>query len=555
MVGKDMEAATAYDHTRLLSGNLPNGLSFDAETATLSGTPTEIWNNKTVSVTVKNTGGSSTKSMKLNIKGVKPVISTAYLLDGKISNDYSSSLDITGTRTIKTAVTGLPAGLSYSSDTGKITGKPTAYGKFKVSVSAENPAGTSTKSYNMTVKAPPVITTAALTDGTAGKSYKAALTATGTTPITWGVAEGSSLPTGFSLSNKGALKGNPTTYGSYTFTITAKNEAGTVSHDYTLKINAVKPAITTTSLPKGTAGKPYSTTIKVTGTTPLSFDVEGMPEGFTFKDGIMSGTYNYYFNGKVKITASNPAGSDTKELPLLIDIVSPTITTKSLASGTVGTSYTANLTATGTQPITWSWKDSPKGLSLDADTGAITGTPEEAGTFTVKVTASNTDADKSTTKSLKMTIAAAALNVTDYTESYYDDDGENIEFPEMFSGETAGNVYAPADGVSAEERTSGIKDTGGYRIAAVLPEIEITEDGLYDFNVSVDQKAKTGAKLFWFAYHTGSTSDDDNIVEFYDSDGEEIDSVPEDHNLKVSFWMNAGVTYKPVIAVEARNYR
>ena len=54
----------------------------------------------------------------------------------------------------------------------------------------------------------------------------------------------------------------------------------------------------------------------------------------------------------------------------------PTITTASLPSGTVGTEYSTTLAAEGTAPITWSVSSGslPEGLSLDAGTGVISGT-------------------------------------------------------------------------------------------------------------------------------------------------------------------------------------
>ncbi len=71
------------------------------------------------------------------------------------------------------------------------------------------------------------------------------------------------------------------------------------------------------------------------------------------------------------------------------------ITTAALPGGTQGTAYTATLAATGgTPPYTWSIASGtlPAGLTLNAGTGAISGTPTAAGTsnFTVQVTGGET---------------------------------------------------------------------------------------------------------------------------------------------------------------------
>lgn len=71
-----------------------------------------------------------------------------------------------------------------------------------------------------------------------------------------------------------------------------------------------------------------------------------------------------------------------------IIVTAPAITTEILPDGTAGQSYTAMLKATGNN-ITWSASGLPAGLTLDADTGAITGTPTTDGQFQVTVTATN----------------------------------------------------------------------------------------------------------------------------------------------------------------------
>ena len=91
-----------------------------------------------------------------------------------------------------------------------------------------------------TVKYAPAITTESLPGGTVGEPYtETILAATGDASITWSVSNGS-LPAGLSLSKDGKITGTPTTEGTSTFTVTATNNIGSDSREFTLKIE--KPA-------------------------------------------------------------------------------------------------------------------------------------------------------------------------------------------------------------------------------------------------------------------------------------------------------------------------
>ena len=267
----------------------------------------------------------------------------------------------------------------------------------------------------MTVNSPALsITTSSLPSGTVGSAYSSTLAASGgTTPYTWSIASGS-LPAGLSLSSSGAITGNPTTAGTSNFTAkVTDNNSQTATQALSITVNPSALSITTSSLPSGTVGTAYSTSLVATGgTTPYTWSMStgSLPAGLSLSStGAITGTPTTAGTANFTVqVADSGSQTSTKALSITVNPTALTITTSLLPSGTVGTTYSSTLTATGgTTPYTWSIASGslPAGLSVDPNTGAITGTPSAAGisSFTVQVTDSSSPA-QSTTQALSITI-------------------------------------------------------------------------------------------------------------------------------------------------------
>ena len=85
-------------------------------------------------------------------------------------------------------------------------------------------------------------------------------------------------------------------------------------------------------------------------------------------------------------------------------VAPPVITSATTASGTVGSAFSYQITATNT-PTTYGATGLPAGLSVNSGTGLISGTPTSAGTSTVTLSATNAGGTGNAT--LTLTIAAA----------------------------------------------------------------------------------------------------------------------------------------------------
>ena len=261
--------------------------------------------------------------------------------------------------------------------------------------------------------APVMIVTTALTSGTVALNYSASLQASGGTgAYRWSVVAGA-LPAGVALdSATGLISGIPTTAGSSTFTARAAdaNDATNIAdRSFALSI-APAPlppiVVTTTSIPNGTRGTSYSTTLQASGGTGSfvwSVSAGTLPTGLNLSTvGVISGTPTTAQTATFTVRATDAAASGYADRTLTITIAPQpaapvTITTTTLPDGYRTVAYSVAIsTSGGKTPFKWSVSSGslPPGLSVNASTGIIAGVPAQTGTwnFTIRVIDSSSPA-------------------------------------------------------------------------------------------------------------------------------------------------------------------
>ena len=185
-----------------------------------------------------------------------------------------------------------------------------------------------------------------------------------------------------------SLSGNFTNEG----TIVVK-EGGTLTGNVTGTPAESVPQIITGSLNSATVGTEYKQTLMATGNN-IEWSVSGnLPDGLTLSsDGTISGTPTADGTSTFTVTATNKAGSDSREFTLTVNKATVSVTGVKLDKTTLSLveGASAQLTATvlpenaTNKNVTWS-SDKPEIATVD-NNGKVTAVKEGTATITVKTT-------------------------------------------------------------------------------------------------------------------------------------------------------------------------
>ena len=314
---------------------------------------------------------------------------------------------------ISYSATGMPNGLQINTATGRISGIPNdRAGSYSIVLEAAGGTVKSSKTLTLTLaavagNAPVVVTTTNVVNLFAGVSYSNAYTIDATTtnaPITSYGA--SNLPAGLSVNtNTGVISGKPTQLVTNQIILISAYNGATGYGQFTLTINSptvAYPALTFTAGSSSNSPVPAVTP----GYQPINFTASNLPTGLSINsNGVIQGTPTIGGTTSTCIITAVDANGVLSSVSqeITVNTLLPTIDSApvyTIFNNADATPYiiTTTLTPAVVPPSFFSVSRGslPTGMSLDADTGVISGTPVSGkGITVVGVRANNEYADGS----------------------------------------------------------------------------------------------------------------------------------------------------------------
>ena len=391
------------------AGMLPPGLTLNASTGAITGSPTAVGTYSFTAQVQDSSEGSAdtvTSTCTIIVTQPPPISLSCPITTGQVNVPYSSALAATGgvppyTYSIKSGT--LPNGLTLNPTTGAITGTPTQAGPFlfvaQVQDSTNTLAGTATSNCGITINSPPSATCVVINAVQNVAITPVTMTATGGTGVGY-TFSATGLPAGLTMSSAGTISGTPTVSGTFPYTVTITDSAGTKG---TVNCSVtVNPPIAATCVAITAVQNVPITPVTMTATggtgTGYTFSATGLPTGLTMSSsGTISGTPTVSGTFPYTVTVTDSAGNQgtfncsvTVNPPIsatcvVINAVQnvPITPVTMTATGGTGTGYT--FSATGL----------PTGLTMSSS-GTISGTPTVTGTFPYTVTVTDSAGNKGT---------------------------------------------------------------------------------------------------------------------------------------------------------------
>ncbi|MBF2214258.1 putative Ig domain-containing protein, partial [Staphylococcus epidermidis] len=479
---------------------LPDGVTFDEATNTISGTPSEVGSYTVTVTTTDESGNSETTTFTIDVKDTtKPTVESIANQTQEVNTEITPIIIESGDNSgqaVTNKVDGLPDGVTFDEATNTISGTPSEVGSYDVTVTTTDESGNSeTTTFTIDVKDTTKPTVEDIVDQTQEVN-------TEITPITIESEDNSGqavtnkvegLPDGVTFDETtNTISGTPSEVGSYTVTVTTTDESGN-SETTTFIIDVedtTKPTVESVADQKqevNTEIEPIKIEATDNSGQGVTNKVDGLPAGVTFDEATntISGTPSEVGRYDITVTTTDESGNAT-ETTFTIDVedtTKPTVESVADQTQEVNTEIEPikiEATDNSGQTVTNKVEGLPDGVTFDEATNTISGTPSEVGSYTVTVT--------TTDESGNATETTFTINVEDTTKPTVEDivdqkqevnseiDPIKIEAKDNSGQAVMNKVEGLPNGVTFDETTNTISGT-------------LSEVGSYDITVTTTDES------------------------------------------------------------------
>ncbi|MCG1794687.1 putative Ig domain-containing protein, partial [Staphylococcus epidermidis] len=462
---------------------LPDGVTFDEATNTISGTPSEVGSYDITVTTTDESGNATETTFTIDVEDTtKPTVESVSDQTQEVNTEIEpikiEATDNSG-QAVTNKVDGLPDGVTFDETTNTISGTPSEVGSYTVTVTTTDESGNATETtFTINVED----TTKPTVESIANQTQEVN---TEITPITIESEDNSGqavtnkvdgLPDGVTFDEAtNTISGTPSEVGSYTVTVTTTDESGNATETtFTIDVeDTTKPTVESVAdqtQEVNTEIEPIKIEATDNSGQAVTNKVDGLPDGVTFDEATntISGTPNEVGSYGITVTTTDESGNVT-ETTFTIDVKD---TTKPTVESVADQTQEVN---TEIEPIKIEAKDNsgqavtnkveglPDGVTFDEATNTISGTPSEVGSYTVTVTTTDESGNSETTTftiEVKDTTKPTVEDIADQTQEVNTEiEPIKIEAKDNSGQAVTNKVEGLPAGVTFDEATNTISGT------------------------------------------------------------------------------------------------